>query len=79
MDGRSRLSSATANHRLFVEYKEVLPMVFNLALYAALAVFALGLIYKISTWFSRSIGISATNFSASDRASAAAKGIAGVV
>ena len=54
-------------------------MVFNLALYAALAVFALGLIYKISTWFSRSIGISATNFSTSDRASAAAKGIAGVV
>ncbi|MFC1516060.1 4Fe-4S dicluster domain-containing protein [Thermodesulfobacteriota bacterium] len=54
-------------------------MVFNLALYASLAVFALGLIYKISTWFTRSIGISAKDFSASDRASAAAKGIAGVV
>ncbi|MBW2192903.1 MAG: hypothetical protein JRF27_03840, partial [Deltaproteobacteria bacterium] len=54
-------------------------MVFNLALYAALAVFAFGLSYKMSTLFSRSIGISATNFSASDRASAAAKGITGVV
>ncbi|MFH2220251.1 MAG: hypothetical protein ABII68_11420, partial [Pseudomonadota bacterium] len=54
-------------------------MIFNLLLYASLAVFLLGLIYKISTWFSRNIGISAKDYSPSERVSAAAKGIAGVV
>ena len=34
-------------------------MVFNLLLYTSLAIFLLGLTYKIATWFSRSIGISA--------------------
>jgi len=54
-------------------------MVFNLLLYASLAVFFIGLIYKISTWFSRSIGIAGKDISTSERVSAAAKGIAGVV
>jgi heterodisulfide reductase subunit C/nitrate reductase gamma subunit len=54
-------------------------MFFNLLLYASLAVFAIGMIYKISTWFSRKIGISAKDISTSDRVSAAAKGIAGVI
>jgi heterodisulfide reductase subunit C/nitrate reductase gamma subunit len=54
-------------------------MIFNLLLYASLAIFLLGLIYKISTWFSRNIGISARDFSTSERVSAAAKGIAGVI
>ncbi|MBU0987223.1 MAG: nitrate reductase, partial [Proteobacteria bacterium] len=54
-------------------------MLFNVLLYISLAVFIFGLIYKISTWFSRKIGFSGKDFTASERVSAAAKGIAGVV
>ena len=54
-------------------------MVFTLLLYTSLAVFAIGLIYKISTWFSRNIGISAQEFTTSQRVSAAAKGLAGAI
>ncbi|UCD90221.1 MAG: 4Fe-4S dicluster domain-containing protein [Desulfobacterales bacterium] len=54
-------------------------MAFTLSLYISLAIFCLGLIYKMSTWFMRKIGISAENFSTSDRVSAAARGILGVV
>lgn len=54
-------------------------MLFNVLLYISLAIFTLGLIYKVSTWFSRKIGRSAQDFTPSERASAAAKGIAGVV
>jgi len=54
-------------------------MVFLTLLYLALAIFVSGLIYKISTWFTRRIGNAAQDFTASERASAAAKGIAGVV
>jgi len=54
-------------------------MVFNLLLYISLAIFTFGLIYKISTWFSRSIGISAKEIPTSQRVSAAVKGIASVI
>jgi len=54
-------------------------MVFTVLLYTSLAVFAAGLIYKFSTWFSRKIGIAAKGFTTSKRVSAAVKGIAGVI
>jgi len=54
-------------------------MVFTVLLYTSLAVFAAGLIYKISTWFSRKIGVVAKDFTTSERISEAFKGIAGVV
>ena len=54
-------------------------MVFNLLLYTSLAIFLLGLTYKIATWFSRSIGISAWEITTSQRVSAAAQGLAGVI
>ncbi|MFH1991399.1 MAG: 4Fe-4S dicluster domain-containing protein [Pseudomonadota bacterium] len=54
-------------------------MLFNVPLYISLAIFTLGLIYKVSTWFSRKIGRPAQDFTTSERASAAVKGIAGVV
>ena len=54
-------------------------MVFNLLLNTSLAIFLLGLTYKIATWFSRSIGISTREITTSQRVSAAAEGLAGVV
>ena len=54
-------------------------MVFTALLYVSLAIFTIGLIYKISTWFSRKIGISAKDITTSERVSAAAKGILGVI
>ncbi len=50
-------------------------MLFTTLLYISLAIFFLGLIYRVTTWFSRCIGISAKNFTFSERVSAAAKGI----
>lgn len=54
-------------------------MVFLTLFYISLAVFAVGLIYKVSTWFSRKIGIGAKGFTTSQRVSAAVKGLVGVV
>jgi len=54
-------------------------MIFSLLLYISLAVFTFGLIYKISTWFSRTIGISAKQIPTSERVSAAVKGILGSI
>ncbi len=54
-------------------------MVFNVLLYISLGIFILGLIYKAYTWFSRKIGVSAQDFTTSQRFSAAVKGTAGVV
>jgi len=54
-------------------------MVFLTFLYISLAIFVLGLIYKISTWFSRKIGIAAKGLTTSKRVFAAVKGIAGVI
>jgi heterodisulfide reductase subunit C/nitrate reductase gamma subunit len=50
-------------------------MFFTISLYVALAIFALGMVYKISTWFRYKIGVDATNISTSSRISAAVKGI----
>jgi nitrate reductase gamma subunit len=50
-------------------------MFFTISLYVALAIFGLGLVYKISTWFRYNIGITAGEISTSTRISAAVKGI----
>lgn len=54
-------------------------MVFNVLLYISLGIFILGLIYKVYTWFSLKIGISAQDYTPSQRFSAAVKGTVGVV
>jgi heterodisulfide reductase subunit C/nitrate reductase gamma subunit len=54
-------------------------MVFNVLLYISLGIFVLGLIYKAYTWFSRKIGVSARNYTTSQRFSAAVKGTVKVV
>jgi heterodisulfide reductase subunit C len=59
--------------------KEVQYMMFSILLYTSLTIFALGLAYKVSTWFSRKIGIVARDITPFERISAAAKGILGVV
>ena len=50
-------------------------MFFTISLYVALAIFGLGLVYKISTWFRYNIGTAAGEISTSTRISAAVKGI----
>ena len=50
-------------------------MFFTISLYVALAIFGLGMVYRISTWFRYKIGPEATNISTSSRISAAVKGI----
>jgi len=50
-------------------------MFFNISLYVALAVFGLGLVYKVSNWFRYPIGIAARDIPSSNRVFAAAKGI----
>ena len=50
-------------------------MVFDILLYTSLAIFISGLIFKISTWFTRKIGFFAYQVTAAERVSAAAKGI----
>jgi heterodisulfide reductase subunit C/nitrate reductase gamma subunit len=48
---------------------------FDFLFYTSLAVFLLGLIYKISTWFTRKIGILGNNITAVQRLQSAARGI----
>ena len=50
-------------------------MFFTISLYIALAIFGLGTVYKISTWFRYKIGVDVTNIPTSSRISAAVKGI----
>jgi heterodisulfide reductase subunit C/nitrate reductase gamma subunit len=50
-------------------------MFFTISLYVALAIFGLGMVYKISTWFRYKIGVDSTNIPTSSRISAAVKGI----
>jgi len=50
-------------------------MFFSISLYVALAVFGLGLLYKISTWFRYGIGPEAGEIPTSARVAGAAKGI----
>ena len=54
-------------------------MVFTLLLHTSLTIFLLGLIYKITTWFSRKIGTSAKDITTSKRLYAFVKGIIGVI
>lgn len=54
-------------------------MVFDIVLYASLIIFALGMIYKVSTWFRRSIGMTAGDFPPSTRLIAALRGCIGVL
>jgi len=48
---------------------------FDISLYLALAIFGLGLAYRVSTWFRQSIGSHAKEIPVSTRVSAALKGI----
>jgi len=50
-------------------------MLYTIALYASLAVFAVGLLYRASNWFRWRVGPEAAGISSSARISAAAKGI----
>jgi heterodisulfide reductase subunit C/nitrate reductase gamma subunit len=52
---------------------------FDYLFYTSLAVFLLGLIYKISTWFTRKIGIVGKGITAAQRLQSVAKGITGVI
>jgi heterodisulfide reductase subunit C/nitrate reductase gamma subunit len=52
---------------------------FRILLYSSLIVFLLGLIYKVSTWFTRKLGVSGHNYTAPQRVAAAARGFAGMV
>ena len=54
-------------------------MIFSVLLYVSLGIFSIGLIYKISTWFTRKVGISADDITVSTRISAAVKGTLAVV
>ena len=50
-------------------------MFFDIAFYASLIFFLLGMVYKISNWFRYGIGVSASNIPSSTRLAAAVKGI----
>ncbi len=50
-------------------------MFYDVALYISLAIFGIGLIYKVSTWFRYTIGTDAADISTSARVLAALKGI----
>ena len=50
-------------------------MFFDIAFYASLIFFILGMVYKISNWFRYGIGVSASNIPSSTRLAAAVKGI----
>jgi heterodisulfide reductase subunit C/nitrate reductase gamma subunit len=54
-------------------------MFYDIALYVSLAIFGIGMIYKIFNWFRRSIGINPSDMTTSKRVSAAVKGILGIV
>jgi heterodisulfide reductase subunit C len=52
---------------------------FDYLFYTSLTVFLLGLIYKISTWFTKKIGILGKDITAAQRVQAAARGAIGVI
>lgn len=54
-------------------------MFFTVSLYLALAVFAIGTVYKIATWFTRKVGVTGREFTPVQRAGAAVRGIFGVL
>ncbi|MEJ2285295.1 MAG: hypothetical protein P8X85_17070, partial [Desulfobacterales bacterium] len=49
---------------------------FNFLLYTALIIFLLGLIYKVSNWFTRNLSDARQNFTAGYRVASAARGFA---
>jgi heterodisulfide reductase subunit C/nitrate reductase gamma subunit len=53
-------------------------MFFTLSLYASLTIFLLALIYKVGTWFTRSVGFCSKRFTVLERLYSALKGMAGV-
>ena len=53
--------------------------IFDYLFYTALTIFLLGLIYKISAWFTKNIGSSEKNIKPSHRAFYAANGLLGVI
>ncbi|MDX1708184.1 MAG: 4Fe-4S dicluster domain-containing protein [Desulfobacterales bacterium] len=52
---------------------------FDYLFYTSLVVFLLGLIYKVSTWFTKKIGILGVDITTGQRLQSAVKGIAGVI
>jgi heterodisulfide reductase subunit C/nitrate reductase gamma subunit len=52
---------------------------FDYLFYTSLTVFLFGLIYKISTWYTRKIGIVGNRITAAQRLQSAVKGISGVI
>ncbi|MCG6877712.1 MAG: 4Fe-4S dicluster domain-containing protein [Deltaproteobacteria bacterium] len=50
-------------------------MIFNTALYAALAIFSIGLIFKVFTWFRYSLGVDGKDIPFSGRVAAAIRGV----
>ena len=54
-------------------------MVFDVLLYASLTICILGLIYRLSNWFTRKVGFQAYKFTTAQRVVAAAKGILAVI
>jgi heterodisulfide reductase subunit C/nitrate reductase gamma subunit len=60
--------------------QEDLPMsFFSISLYLALAIFAVGMVYKISIWFTRKVGVLGRQFTPLQRLRAAIVGILGVI
>jgi heterodisulfide reductase subunit C len=54
-------------------------MFFTVSLYTALAIFLIGVIYKIGTWFTRTVGFGPKRFTTGQRLGAAARGIGAVI
>ena len=54
-------------------------MFYSIALYASLIIFGIGLLYRVSSWFRRDIGIYPGEISPFARVSAAVKGISGTL
>ena len=54
-------------------------MFYNVAIYVALTIFGVGLIYKLAGWFRFTIGIDATHMTISTRILTFLKGLAGVI
>ena len=52
---------------------------FDYLLYSALIIFLLGLIYKVSTWFTFNLGTGGQHFTASQRVGSVARGLAGII
>jgi heterodisulfide reductase subunit C/nitrate reductase gamma subunit len=54
-------------------------MFFTVSLYLALAVFAIGSVYKVATWFTRKVGVTGREFTPAQRVWAAVRGMFSVL